>query len=253
MTGKLLLGEFLDVRPAGDFLSSPTARAANIPLADLKQRSFELPPKGWPVTVAACPGIADAESTLSAMGRLVSIRDAERTAPTDDRFRLWLANSMLDSWIETGRGRALCLACGSGREAVALAAAGWSVTAVDLLPDAIERAQTLERGYSPPGAPPIKWEVRDLRRSKLEHEATFDLITQFFYVDQETTERIGKLLAPGGIALLEAFSAAHWASIGKSQPERLPTGDAWPPEFHVTVEEGWHEGRHTMRLAVRRS
>jgi SAM-dependent methyltransferase len=60
--------------------------------------------------------------------------------------------------------RAIDLGCGSGREAVYLAAQGWQVVAVDRLPEALQRGRDLQRRYAP-DSPPIQWVCADLERS----------------------------------------------------------------------------------------
>ena len=248
---RLLPADVLDVRTREAFTAQPTERAANIPVAELRQRPYELPPTGASVVIANTGREATkAAALLIEMGRnpeLVAARGAE---PYDDRYRLWSATSLLENAESVPPGRALCLACGVGREAVTLAAAGWRVVAVDILSDAIERGRKFERAYAPAGSSPIRWLVADLRQPLPDDLGEFALITQFFYADSNTADRISQHLTPSGVALIESFSERHWRALGRSKPNSILRPQDWDPTCGVAHVEGWHDGRHTMRLIV---
>src|SRR5271165_5995307 len=97
MTGALLPAKLLDVRSREEFARSPTEGAANIPLAELRGRPFELPPKAASVTVADT-GIeaTGALDVVKQMGRKACLVRVRTIAPHPDRYRLWRATSMLD-------------------------------------------------------------------------------------------------------------------------------------------------------------
>jgi SAM-dependent methyltransferase len=244
----------LDVRPRQAFLAHPTVRAANIPLEVLPERSYELPRVDVEVQIADTgPEARAAPDTLTRMGRCSHVVPCRTVGFTSDRYRLWQVPSHLLAAEHMTPARALCLACGAGREAVFLAAAGWNVVAVDILPDAIERGRLLERAYLPIGAPPIQWMVADLRNSLLDQIGQFELMTQFFYSDSGTVERTGRHLAPKGVALVETFSEAHWLSLGRKRPRRLLHRDAWPAAYQTGFSDGLHDGRLTTRFVIRKT
>ena len=90
-------------------------------------------------------------------------------------------------------GRALDLACGAGRNALHLAALGWSVVAVDSSSAAIrilrERAKEL----------PLESRVADLEAGQFAIEpAAYDLICDFFYLQRDLFPQIREGVRPGG-------------------------------------------------------
>ncbi|MFT0745129.1 class I SAM-dependent methyltransferase [Synechococcus sp. RC10B2] len=155
--------------------------------------------------------------------------------------------------------RALDLGCGSGREAVYLAAQGWQVVAVDRLPEALQRGRDLQHRYAP-DSPPIQWVCADLEKSDWQPDGKFDCILLFYFYARALIARACAWLKPGGALLVEAFTATHRARFGKpasdtrvAQPDELPS--LLPDGMRVVAySEGWRtSGRHTARLwAIRK-
>lgn len=93
-------------------------------------------------------------------------------------------------------GRALDLACGTGRNALWLAQHGWKVTAVDRSPTAIE---TL-RGSAAALGVAIDARVADLEKSEFVIvPAAWDLIAVCYYLQRDLFEACKSGLAPGGV------------------------------------------------------
>jgi tellurite methyltransferase len=91
-------------------------------------------------------------------------------------------------------GRALDLACGAGRNALWLAEHGWSVTAVDGSPAAIELVR--ERG------PHIDAHTADLEKGEYAIEpAAWDLIVISYYLQRDLFEPAKRGVVPGGVLL----------------------------------------------------
>jgi SAM-dependent methyltransferase len=89
-------------------------------------------------------------------------------------------------------GRALDLACGTGRHALYLARLGWRVTAVDAAPAAIDRLRR--------EAPGIDAQVADLEHGEYTIEpASFDLICDFLYLQRDLFAAIREGVRPGGV------------------------------------------------------
>jgi tellurite methyltransferase len=116
---------------------------------------------------------------------------AERAHPT----------ALLADWLDRlPRGRALDVACGAGRNALFLAAAGYAVDAVDISPAGLERgsAAAAERGVD------VTWHCADLE----EHpdalpRGPYDLVVWVRYVNAALWPAVVSRLAPGGHVLVE--------------------------------------------------
>jgi tellurite methyltransferase len=280
------------------------ADAAHIPLAELEQRTHELPPPSREVWVVADSWDAyHALGWLHARGRRARLVSAPPpNADPTARYRLWEPNAWLETVLyawETatqaefriapllqvppasrgeprgglvppaGRGnqrrgslsqhlRALDLGCGSGREAVYLAAGGWQVVAVDRLPEALQRGRDLQRRYAPESLP-IHWVCADLEKSDWQPDGKFDCVLLFYFYARGLITRACAWLKPGGALLVEAFTETHRARFGKPAADRRVVQSGELPSLLpdgmrvVAYSEGWRaNGRHTARLwAVR--
>lgn len=95
-------------------------------------------------------------------------------------------------------GRALDLACGSGRNALWLMERGWQVTAVDRTP-----------------APGLDVTIADLERHEYGiEENAWDLIVMSYYLQTDLFPAVARGLKPGGmgIAIAHLFEPGHEAS-----------------------------------------
>ncbi len=133
--------------------------------------------------------------------------------------------------VETAKllapGRALDLACGAGRNALWLAEHGWSVTAVDGSPPAIEilRSRASERGIT------IDASVADLEKGQYRIEPTaWNLIAICFYLQRDLFEPAKLGVVPGGILL----SIVHI-----TEPGEEPTAHRLRPGELQTFFQGW--------------
>src|SRR5512140_2914740 len=90
-------------------------------------------------------------------------------------------------------GRALDLACGTGRHALWLAERGWSVTAVDGSPKAIEILRQRAAGLR------IETQIADLEDSSFTiAPASYDLIAICYYLQRSLFDPAKQALVPGG-------------------------------------------------------
>ncbi len=116
---------------------------------------------------------------------------AERAHPT----------ALLAEWLDRcPRGRALDVACGAGRNALFLAAAGYAVDAVDISPAGLERgsATAAERGVE------VSWHCVDLEeRPDALPRGPYDLAVWVRYVNAALWPAVVSRLAPGGHVLVE--------------------------------------------------
>ena len=106
---------------------------------------------------------------------------------------------MLTEWlVDRPPGKALDLACGTGRNSLFLAEKGYDVTAIDISPRAITLAEqrARERGLK------INWVVADLDTYSIQGQ--YDLIViSFFYVNKDMVPSIINALKSGGMLLYE--------------------------------------------------
>jgi SAM-dependent methyltransferase len=248
----------LDPRDSSAARAKPISGSVNIPAGELARRTHELPPRKENLLVADVGSEArTAIDWLHAHGRIATILP-DYTFGEAARARLWRPNSLIECCVPTlSPGRALDLACGTGRDAVALAALGWDVVGVDLLPDAVERARDLASRYLADGGMGVEWRVADLERSNADLGAGYDLVTMFFYYVPGIVERAAGLLQPGGSLMLETFTPTHREAKGRPSasrvlnPEQLP---AFAAGLEIRLlDSEWRGDRHTVRMWARRA
>jgi tellurite methyltransferase len=116
-------------------------------------------------------------------------------------------------------GKALDLACGTGRNALWLAEQGWSVTAVDGSASAIEilRGRASERGIT------LATKVVDLEKSEYRIEPSrWDLVAVCYYLQRNLFEFAKLGVVPGGILV----SIVHITEPGEEPTaHRLKPGE----------------------------
>ncbi|HEY3781127.1 MAG TPA: methyltransferase domain-containing protein [Fimbriimonadaceae bacterium] len=80
----------------------------------------------------------------------------------------------------------------------------------------------------------------------------FDLVTCFFYFDPKLLAKLHTLLNPGCIALIELFTDEDKAKHGKPKKTVNPAdlGQLLVGLQINKQDEGWHHGRHTVRVAA---
>jgi tellurite methyltransferase len=145
-----------------------------------------------------------------------------RTSETDDAPTPLL--------VETaGRlrpGKALDLACGTGRNALWLAHNGWSVTAVDGAPAAIE----IVRRRAAAQKLAIDARVADLERREYTIEPGWDLIAICYYLQRDLFEPAKKAVAPNGMLL---------AIVHITEPGEEPTSTRLRPGELKAYFQDW--------------
>ncbi len=146
-------------------------------------------------------------------------------------------------------GRALELACGPSGSALALAAAGWRVTALDVSDVAIAQlaAEALRRGLE------IGARIADLDGATL---PAADLVLATRYWDRAVFARAAAAVAPGGLLAWETFSSAERRyrpgftfTLADDEPASL-----LPADFTIVVAREIDDGASaTRRLIARRA
>ena len=156
----------------------------------------------------------------------------------DDRYRsadhLWSGQpnqQFVAQVADLPPGEALDAGCGEGADAIWLAERGWTVSAVDLSPVALERAlaHALSKGSEVAGR--IAWQHRDLRSWDPDSQR-FDLVSaQFLHLPAPELDSLIRGLAaavrPGGILLLVSHHADDLhVNVGRpDEPQLFPTVD----------------------------
>jgi SAM-dependent methyltransferase len=139
-------------------------------------------------------------------------------------------SALLQRWLDRltpslDHDRALDVACGTGRNALALAEHGWRVLGVDISPVAlhIARDEARQRGVD------LDLVALDLDDWPLP-PAHFDLICVFRFLDRALCSRLPAALKPGGFLIYETFTVDQRRYEGGPrddafllQPGELPT------------------------------
>ena len=101
---------------------------------------------------------------------------------------------------EIAPGRALDIACGTGRNALFLAEKGFTVTAVDISRVGLELGarRAKERSFL------ISWQQADLESFQLPH-AAFDLIVNINFLQRSLMPQIKSALMTGGHVIFETY------------------------------------------------
>jgi tellurite methyltransferase len=132
---------------------------------------------------------------------------------------------LLAQWLpQLPRGRALDVACGAGRNSLALAAAGFAVTAIDISDVALARGRrsAADRGLT------IEWHCADLDEDPAAAlpPGPFQTIVWVRYVHRSLLPHLVARLAPGGVLLAEQHLASSEPVAGPTSASfRLAPGE----------------------------
>lgn len=260
----LSLKPYLDPRPSIEAKAAPIDDSVNIPVSDLPKRVAELPPKEEPILVAGPERLVrETIELLTSLGRNADPAKDWHFGNNEPPGRLWSPNDWLAQCAKNlPPAKALDLGCGTGRDAVFLAAQGWHVQAVDILPDSIERVKHLASQYLDLEAQSrIQWGVADLLATgplAFDPSTTFDLIFSAFFFDRDLLASAQSWLNPNGSLIVEAFTTIHQERHGKpASPARVvkpgEMGTLLPDLEILSLEEGDHNRRNTARVWARKN
>ena len=149
-------------------------------------------------------------------------------AKWDERYRSGAygtrrnASALLLEWIDrVPAGRALDVACGSGRNALFLARHGFSVDAVDISAAAL----SLGREAAQTAGLEVHWIEHDLDHP-LVLEPGYSLVLAVRFVNLRRISELAGYLAPGGLLICEEHLVSDAEVIGPSNPAyRLRPGE----------------------------
>jgi SAM-dependent methyltransferase len=150
--------------------------------------------------------------------------------------------------------RVLDLACGAGRNALPLALAGFSVTAMDRDPEKVGALRAIAERLDVP----LRVEAVDLEREGVDLGAdSTDAVLVIHYLHRPLFSALARALAPGGVLLYETFTSEQ-ARHGKPtnpdyllQPGELPS--LVSPLELLRQREGEFEGRCVAAVAASKS
>lgn len=132
---------------------------------------------------------------------------------------------------ESKPGRALDLACGTGRHAIFLAERGWHVTAVDASRVGIEIAKTMAKLRKVE----VDWRVADLERGEFEIETeSYDLICVFYYLQRDLFPQLRAGVRRGGLVIAAIHTIDESPDAQPMNPSFLLQPGELSAEFH-----GW--------------
>lgn len=137
-------------------------------------------------------------------------------------------------------GRALVLACGTGRNALYLASQGFTVEAVDISPVAIEmaRAEADRRGLE------LSWRIADIDELR-PNGGGYDLITMIRYSNREIWPRLVPALSVNGWLVMEQHMRTRHPVAGPSDQFRISPGELLEAFPRLRVIEYFEEYRRS--------
>jgi rhodanese-related sulfurtransferase len=234
-----------------------------LPLAVLPSAHAVLPEDGRPVIVYCSDGVrsgravrrlaeAGVDNLLHLTGGLKRWRGPlERGFSPPAGPSPWLLSHT--ALVPPGA-RVLDVACGRGRHALLLAAAGSMVRAVDGDPDRVARLSALARRLRLP----LDAEVMDLESGPVDlGDGERDLVLVFNYLHRPLFPSLARALRPGGVLLYETYTREQ-ARLGRPtnpdhllEPGELP-GLVAPLEV-IREREGEFDGAHLASVAARKA
>ncbi|HET6277158.1 MAG TPA: rhodanese-like domain-containing protein [Candidatus Polarisedimenticolia bacterium] len=192
---------------------------------------------------------------INLAGGMSTWRGAREHSPAGPASRIGPSAWLLDNADLLPRdGPLLDLACGSGRHALLLSAAGFRVRAIDRDEEKIGRLRDLARRLELA----IDAAVVDLERPGLDLGRTgHAAILVFDYLQRPLFPALRDALRPGGVLIYETFTAAQAACGHPTNPEFLLD----PGELQRLVQpleilrqrEGETDGRHCAAVVARRA
>jgi|GEM_PF-1520078 len=182
----------IDLRPVDQYRQGHIQGATNIPLSEIEDCWYELPPKD--TTLILFTNTTDQHDVRSLFERqqypIEAVLTAEEFTQQDrsqtnwttdhNSRRLWRASPLLEDYIElieqhlpASEPLAFDIGCGSGRDSIFLGLHGFRVLAIDRNPMAIERITSFVE----------RWEV-DVTPMKLNCEAEYQQLTQLIHLQK---------------------------------------------------------------------
>ena len=144
-----------------------------------------------------------------------SDRDKWNKRYAEDSYRKGNPVTLLENWIEhIPRGKAIDIACGSGRNALFMAQAGFDVDAIDISSEGLKKAydNARKQGLN------INWIEYDLERP-YNFDTDYQLIVVMWYVNLPLISRLCDCMAPGAYLICEEHMLSDCDVAGPRNPD----------------------------------
>lgn len=153
-------------------------------------------------------------------------------------------------WLDHApRGRALDIACGSGRNAIHLAQHGFQVDAIDISTVGLTHARAAAERIGIT----VNWIVHDLDAG-LPVGGPYQLVIQLHYINAAVTREAVKLLAPDGLLICQQHLQTNETVAGPQNPQfRVAPGELRTLASGMEIlhlEERLHERPQGERMAL---
>lgn len=253
----------VDIRGRADFEAGHIPSSCRLG-ADEIETAYLRPPKTRPLVLAGGTGedAATAAARLRALGhpaRSLEMAVAAWPGPWEtgaERSPVWEPSPLAARWASEipREGGVLDLACGSGRDAVYFALRGRAVTAIDILPDAIDRGRALAARHGVA----VDFRVGNLERDSDSWNGSWGAIHVHRFLHREGLALAVGRLRPGGWLLYETFIERQAAAGRKPRrPEHLlRSGELLQAAAGLEIVEyregETEDGDWTAALAARR-
>ncbi len=255
----------LDVRSPAEYAGGHIPGAALLPVDLIASAPATLEPEGKPWLVYCEHGVrslhaarilvqAGFPDVINMSGGMSAWRGPREHTAADPAAMpgpaSWLLqNSDLLPW----GGKALDVACGAGRNALLLAGAGLSVTAVDRDAGVIARLAQVARRLQLP----LQAHASDLEMAGADlGEGAYDLVLVIHYLHRPLFPALVRALRPGGLLLYETFTTAQAARGRPTNPDYLLRPGELAQRVSgleiVRQREGEFEGRMVAGVAALR-
>ncbi|AUD79819.1 tellurite resistance methyltransferase TehB [Kangiella profundi] len=177
----------IDLRPVDEFRQGHIQGSTNLPLSEIEDCWYELPPKGSPLILFTSSDEQQKVKDLFERQQypieailLAEEFEQEELVSDPNSRRLWRASPLLENYIELIEQHlpgtdplAFDIGCGSGRDSIFLGLHGFQVLAIDRNPMAMERISNfIER-----------WQV-DVTPIKLNCEEEYDQLIQLIHLQK---------------------------------------------------------------------